>query len=68
MPPYIRGLRKLTASRETQPGRFLDPEAQELFRSLGYDEDEGFLTATDTLTKRLIGEMDYRNTPGLLIC
>ena len=65
---HIRGLRKLTASRETQPGRFLDSEAQELFRSLGYDEDEGFLTAADTLTKRLISQMDYRNTPGLLIC
>lgn len=65
---HIRGLRKLTISRETQPGRFLDAEPRELFRSLGYEKDEGFLAAADTLTKRLIGEMDYRNTPGLLIC
>lgn len=65
---HILGLRNLTVSRQTQPGRFQDAEAKELFRSLGYDEDDGFLAAADTLTKRLIGEMDHRSTPGLLIC
>ena len=47
---HIRGLRNLTVSRRTQPGRFLDLEAQALFRSLGYDEVAGFLAAVDTLT------------------
>lgn len=65
---HIRGLRHLTASRQTQPGRFLDLEAQALYRSLGYDEEVGFLAAAGTLTKRLIGRMDQRTTPGLLIC
>lgn len=33
-----------------------------------YDQEPGFLAAVDTLTKRLIGAMDQRTKPGLLIC
>jgi hypothetical protein len=65
---HIQGLQELTRSRSTQPGRFTDSSAQDLFRSLLYDEEPGFLAAVDTLTKRLIGAMDQRTKPGLLIC
>ncbi len=65
---HIRDLEELTRSRRTQPGRFTDSTARDLFRSLLYDEDAGFLAAVDTLTKRLIGSMDQRTKPGLLIC
>lgn len=65
---HIHDLRELTESRRTQPGRFIDASAQDLFRSLLYDEESGFLAAADTLTKRLIGAMDRRANPGLLIC
>jgi hypothetical protein len=65
---HIRDLRQLASARRTQPGRFIDSEAQALFHSLCYDPDPGFLAAADTLTKRLIGEMDKRTAAGLLIC
>lgn len=65
---HIHDLRQLTVSRQTQPGRFVDVEAQTLFRSLSHDETSGFLTTVDTLVKRLIGKMDHRTKPGLLIC
>lgn len=65
---HIRGLRKLTASRQTLPGRFVDTETQALFHGLGYEGDAGFLAAADSLTKRLIGGMDQRTKAGLLIC
>lgn len=65
---HIRDLRHLTVTRQTQPGRFVDAEAQALFRSLRYDETPGFLTTVDALVKRLIGKMDHRTKPGLLIC
>jgi hypothetical protein len=65
---HIRGLQELTRSRSTQPGRFTDPSAQDLFRSLLYADEPGFLAAMDTLTKRLVGTMDQRTNPGLLIC
>lgn len=65
---HISDLRSLTVTRQTQPGRFVDIEPQALFRSLGYDQDDGFLAAADRLTKRLIGRMDQRTKAGLLIC
>ncbi len=65
---HIHDLQELTDSRRTQPGRFTDGSAQELFRSLLYSDEAGFLSATDTLTKRLIGAMDKRTKAGLLIC
>jgi len=65
---HISALRQLTSSRKTQPGRFIDPDAQALFRGLCSDQATDFLAAADTLTKRLIGTMDGRTTPGLLIC
>lgn len=65
---HIRDLRQLTATRQTQPGRFVDAEAQALFRSLRYAETPAFLATVDSLMKRLIGKMDRRTKPGLLIC
>jgi hypothetical protein len=65
---HIRDLRQLTVTRQTQPGRFVDDEAQALFRSLRHDETPAFLATVDSLMKRLIGKMDRRTKPGLLIC
>jgi hypothetical protein len=65
---HIRDLRQLTVTRQTQPGRFVDEEAQALFRSLRYDKTPEFLATVDSLMKRLIGKMDHRAKPGLLIC
>jgi hypothetical protein len=65
---HIEDLRELTVGRKTQPGRFIDDSAKSLFRSLGYDENVGFLAAAEALTKRLISRMDHRTNPGLLIC
>jgi hypothetical protein len=65
---HIRALKEMTESRRTQAGSFTDPSAQDLFRSLLYDEEPGFLAAADTLTKRLFAAMDHRTKPGLLIC
>ena len=65
---HIGDLRKLTATRQTQPGRFIDGRAQALFRSLGHDKTPDFLSTVESLTKRLIDKMDHRTKPGLLIC
>lgn len=65
---HIQDLRRLVVTRQTQPGRFVDDETRALFRSLGYDEAPAFLAAVDSLMKRLIGKMDHRATPGLLVC
>jgi hypothetical protein len=65
---HIRDLRQLTVTRQTQPGRFVDEEAQALFRSLRYDKTPEFLATVDSLMKRLIDKMDHRARPGLLIC
>jgi hypothetical protein len=65
---HIRDLRYLTVARQTQPGRFVDPQAQTLFRSLGYDKTPDFLATVDLLTNRLISKMDHRTKAGLLIC
>jgi hypothetical protein len=65
---HIRDLRHLAATHQTQPGRFVDGEAQALFRSLRYDETPAFLATVDSVTKRLIGNMDQRTRSGLLVC
>jgi hypothetical protein len=65
---HIHDLRQLTATRQTQPGRFVDAEAQALFRSLRYDKTPDFLATVDSLMKRLIGKMDQRTKAGLLVC
>lgn len=65
---HIRDLRKLTATRQTQPGRFIDNQTQALFRSLRYDKTPDFLATVDSLTKRLVDKMDHRTKAGLLIC
>jgi hypothetical protein len=65
---HITELRKITATRRTPPGQFIDSEMQALFRDLYIGADEEFLAAADTLTKRLISRMDGRTSPGLLIC
>jgi hypothetical protein len=65
---HIRDLRHLTATRQTQPGRFVDAQAQALFRSLRYDKAPDFLATVDSLLKRLIDKMDQRTKAGLLIC
>lgn len=46
---------------------FREGEATSLFTALGEGEPEEFLKAADLLTERLIGEMDRRTSPGLLV-
>lgn len=65
---HIGDLRRLTTTRQTQPGRFIDAQAQALFRSLRYDKTPDFLATVDSLTKRLVDKMDHRTKAGLLIC
>jgi hypothetical protein len=64
---HIHDLRHLTVTRQTQPGRFVDAQAQALFRSLRYDKPPDFLATADSLMKRLIDKMDQRTKAGLLI-
>lgn len=65
---HITGLRAMTTRNGTSPGSFTDPEARRLFRNLYSGSDNDFLTAADTLTKRLISKMDARTASGLLVC
>lgn len=65
---HIKGLLKITQTRKTLPGRFIDGETRSRFRELAYGTDEDLLSASDILTKLLIGKMDRRTAPGLLVC
>jgi hypothetical protein len=47
---------------------FVDPGAKKLFEELRVGSDPQFYTAAHTLAGKLIGEMDRRMEPGLLIC
>lgn len=65
---HIMGLREMTSRRKTSPGKFTEPEAMRLFHDLFTGPDADFLTASASLTKRLIEKMDARTAKGLLIC
>jgi hypothetical protein len=65
---HIKGLREMTSKRKTPPGKFTDPEAQNLFRDLFTGTSDAFLASASSLTKRLATKMDARSAKGLLIC
>jgi hypothetical protein len=55
-------------SDATPPGRFIGAEAQRLFRHLHTGSAADFLAAADTLTRRLIDNMNGTTAEGLLVC
>jgi hypothetical protein len=57
------------AERDDSPtASFVDPTTQDLFRQLRTGTDDQFYGAAHTLATRLIGEMDGRTEPGLMVC
>jgi len=61
-------LRSKATNNDAPLAFFVDGEAQQLFEDLRMGSDDEFYAAGQALAGRLIGEMDGRMEPGLLIC
>jgi hypothetical protein len=61
-------IKKSQKTDSPPPGRFVDPEAQELFQSLHMGDATEFVGAAGVLTKRLIKRMNHTTKRGLLVC
>jgi hypothetical protein len=65
---HVGSLRERARTGDSPVASFVDPEAAQLFQQLLVGTEEHFLAAARTLTLRLIGRMDRRAAPGLLVC
>ncbi len=65
---HVNALLKLAADDNSPLARFVDPIAKAEFEKLRTGTDQDFLDAAGSLTLRLIGAMDGRSAPGLLVC
>ncbi len=65
---HLRELRKLATSGASPLALFTSDDARATFEDLRSGDDDGFLAAAASLTTRLIGAMDGRSAPGLLVC
>jgi hypothetical protein len=65
---HVTALVKLAAADDSPLARFTDPSARAEFEKLRAGTEQDFLAAAGSLTARLIGQMDGRSAPGLLVC
>lgn len=65
---HVLSLSERGAKGDSPIANFVDREASRLFEQLRRGTEEQFLTAARTLTLRLIGRMDRRSAPGLIVC
>jgi hypothetical protein len=65
---HVASLLQRARESDSPIASFVDPEASSLFHQLREGATEKFLAAARTLTLRLIGRMDRRAAPGLLVC
>lgn len=65
---HVNALVRLAVDDNSPLARFTDPVAQAEFEKLRAGTDQDFLDAAGSLTVRLIGAMDGRSAPGLLVC
>jgi hypothetical protein len=65
---HVASLLERARGGDSPIASFVDPEASSLFDELRTEAPEKFLAAAQTLTLRLIGCMDRRAAPGLLVC
>jgi hypothetical protein len=65
---HVEALRNYAGSQSSCPATFNEIQGRTLFETLRSGTDAEFLDAAGSLTKRLIGVMDGRTRPGLLVC
>lgn len=65
---HVRALVASAASDDAPIALFFEPAAQALFESVRTGDQAAFLDAAGQLARRLVGEMDGRSGPGLLVC
>src|SRR5438034_1136107 len=64
---HIAALLERASKGDSPIARFIDAEAASLFGQLRTGTEDQFLLAARTLTMRLVGRMDGRAAPGLLV-
>jgi len=65
---HMEALRASADGGDAPVTAFFDPTAQDLFEVLRTGGEREFLAAADGLAAKLVGEMDGRSGPGLLVC
>lgn len=65
---HLRALTESAKRNDAPVAMFCEPTAQALFESVRTGDEADFLHAAGQLAARLVGEMDGRSGPGLLVC
>lgn len=65
---HMRALLASAEQGDAPVATFFDPASMALFESVRTGDETAFLDAAGQLAYRLVGEMDRRTGPGLLVC